>query len=390
MISRIASATALRLSRGFRVVGILGPRQSGKTTLARATFPDKPYVSLELPDQRRAAQEDPRGFLAQYPDGAVLDEAQRAPDLLSYIQVLVDEDPRPGRFVLTGSQNLSLSAHVSQSLAGRIGILELLPFAATELAAAQRLPATLDDALFRGSYPPLYDQQVEVTDWLGAYVQTYVERDVRQLLNVQDLSLFDRFLRLCAANVGQMLSLARLGADCGLPHTTARRWLTVLEASYIVRLLTPHHGNFRKRLVKTPKLYFLDTGLAAHLLGIRRPSELAMHPLRGMLFENWMVAETTKSFLNAAERPPIHFWRDNTGHEVDLIIDRGLKLQPVECKSGATRASDWANGLRWWIDLAGERAGAPVVVYGGDQPCVVSGVRYLPWRDIGALGIASA
>ena len=383
MIVREAAETVRILARGFRVVGILGPRQSGKTTLARAVFADKPYVSLERPDVRRAAVEDPRGFLAQFPDGAVLDEAQRAPDLLSYIQVLVDDDPRPGRFVLTGSQNLALAAHVSQSLAGRMGLVELLPFSAAELVAAGRLPATLDDALFTGGYPALYDQDVQAADWLGAYVQTYADRDVRQLVNVHDLALFERFLRLCAANVGQMLNLARLGADCGLPHTTARRWLTVLEASYLVRLLPPYHVNFRKRLVKTPKLYFLDTGLAACLLGIRRPAELAWHPLRGALFENWVVAEAAKSFLNAGIRPPLYFWRDNTGHEVDLLIDRGGRMQPVECKAGATRAGDWADGLRWWLALAGRRAHDPTVVYGGDEPAVLSGVRYMPWRTAG-------
>ncbi len=263
MIARKSTATLLRLARGFPIVAITGPRQSGKTTLARQAFPDKPYLSLEDPDTLALAESDPRGLLATHPRGAIIDEAQRAPQLFSYLQTRVDEHVTPGAWILTGSQQFGLLSGITQSLAGRVGLLQLLPFSLSELRSAIRPPPTLDELLVQGFYPPLYDRPVSSGDWFAAYIATYVERDLRQLINVRDLSAFQRFVKMCAARTGQLLNLSSLAADCGISHNTAAAWISVLEASYIVHLLRPHHRNFNKRLVKTPKLYFCDVGLAA-------------------------------------------------------------------------------------------------------------------------------
>ncbi len=382
----MATATALRLAQGFPIVGITGPRQAGKTTLAKAAFPAHPYVSLEDPEEREFAEADPRGFLARFPTGAVIDEAQHCPALFSYLQGVVDAHPAMGRFVLTGSQQFGLMSRITQSLAGRVGLVELLPFSARELGEAALLPGTLDELLWRGGYPPLYDRPVRPTDWLANYVATYLERDVRQLLAVKDLGLFQRFVKLCAARTGQLLNLSALGADCGIAHVTAREWLGVLEASYLVTLLRPYHRNFGKRLVKSPKLYFLDVGLAAYLLGIREPATLNTHAQRGALFETLVVAEQIKSRRHAGQPADLYFWRDSTGHEIDLLFEDGQgSLQAVEIKSGATFVPEWAGSVRKWQRHAGSEAAMPWVVYGGDQGYERDGVRLIPWKGLVAL-----
>ena len=386
MISRTASATALRLARGFPIVAVTGPRQSGKTTLARAAFPHLPYVSLEDPEEREFALTDPRGFLARFSEGAVFDEAQHAPDLFSYLQTLVDARPAMGRFVVTGSQQFGMLARITQSLAGRVGLVQLLPFSMRELRDAGLLPGTLDDLLWRGSYPPLYDRDLAPPDWLASYVATYLERDVRQVLAVKDLGLFQRFVKLCAARTGQILNLSALGADCGIAHVTARQWLAVLEASYLVTLLRPYHRNFGKRLVKSPKLYFLDTGLAAYLLGLRDPAGMAVHAQRGALFETLVVAELIKARFHAGRPADIHFWRDNTGREIDVVReDEAGRLQGIEVKSGATFVPEWADAATRWARLTGGEAATPWVLYGGDQAYRRQGARLVPWRDLADL-----
>lgn len=310
---------------------------------------------------------------------------QRAPDLFSYLQEMLDDAPEPGRFILTGSQQFGMMERISQTLAGRIGMLSLPPFSLDELVRGGYDPPTLDSLLWKGGYPPIYDQGVEPPFWLDAYISTYVERDVRQIVNVQDTALFQRFLGLCAGNIGQLFNASRIGSDCGLHHGTVGKWLSVLEQSYLCFRLFPHHQNFRKRLVKTPKLYFWDTGLAARLLRIEEPEQLATHPLRGALFENWVVSELLKGRVNRGKRSNLFFWRNHTGLEVDVLAEQAGGLLPIEIKSGATSASDWTGAVQAWVDLAGNEALGPILVYGGDQAWERRGVRFVPWREVGEL-----
>jgi predicted AAA+ superfamily ATPase len=382
MITRKSASALLDMAKGFYVLLVTGPRQSGKTTLVRQVFSDKPYVSLEDINQREFAKEDPQGFLARYRQGAILDEVQRCPDLLSYIQTVVDEDKMLAQFVLTGSQQFGLLNRVSQSLAGRVGILELLPFSAEELQTAKLLPLGLDELLFKGGYPPLYDRALSPSAWHKSYMQTYLERDVRQLINVVNLTTFQKFIRLCAARTGQLLNMNNLANECGISHTTVKSWLSVLEASYLIYILPPHHKNFNKRLVKTPKLYFYDTGLAAWLLGIRDTEHLSIHASRAALFENWVVIELVKHCFNRIEQANLYFWRDNTGNEVDIIIDRGECLQAIEIKSGQTLSAEAFNGLKRWLEYAQDEACPPCLCYGGNDSYRRSGIAVTAWQDI--------
>jgi len=382
MIPRAAANTLQRLTKGFPVVALTGPRQSGKTTLAKAVFADKAYVSLENPDEREFAEQDPRRFLQRFDDGAILDEVQRCPVLLSWLQGLVDERGRMGDFILTGSAQFDLVSGITQSLAGRVGRIELLPLSAGELAGAGKLPHSLDEALYRGSYPALYDRELAPDDWFPNYVATYLERDVRQLIAVRDLAQFQRFVKMCAARSGQMLNLAALGADCGISAVTAREWLTVLEASYLVMRLPPYHRNFGKRLVKTPKLYFLDVGLMAWLLGIRDAAAIETHAARGALFETYVVSELVKQRFNAGRPADLYFWRDNVGHEVDVLYETPQGLQAVEIKSGSTFAPDWPAAARKWQTFAGDEALAPVIVYGGEGRYERAACRVVGWREM--------
>ena len=319
MIPRQAKPQLQALAQWYPVVAVTGPRQSGKTTLVQATFPDKPYVSLEDPDVRESALSDPRRFLGQFAGGAILDEAQRAPELFSYLQTIVDRDRAMGAWVLTGSQQLGLRSEISQSLAGRVGLLELLPFTLGELQAANLPIPSMEDMLWRGLYPVPLDRGIPPGIWLADYFATYVERDVRQMLNVRDWQTFRTFVRMCAARTSQVLNLSSLGADCGISSPTAKGWLSILEASYLVFLLPPHHVNFGKQLTKSPKLYFYDTGLAAWLAGVRSAEELALSSLRGPLFETWAVAEAVKINLHLRLDARLFFWRDKIGREVDLL-----------------------------------------------------------------------
>ena len=382
MITRTAEQTVQSLLLGFPIVTITGPRQSGKTTLAKAIFAAKPYVSLEDPDVRLAATDDPRSFLGRFPDGAVLDEVQRCPEILSYLQTLVDVDGRMGLFILTGSQQFGLLSDISQSLAGRTAFVELLPFSLDELLRSGMSPQSLDEMLTKGGYPPLYDRKIPPRKWFGAYVTAYIERDVRQVLKVQELETFQRFVRFCAGRTGQLLNLSSLAADCGITHNTAKSWISVLEASYILFQLRPHHANFNKRLVKTPKLYFYDAGLVCWLLGIQTPQQLETHPLRGSIFETFVVAELMKSRLNAGERSGMYFWRDSNGNEVDVIIEQGPQLIPVEIKSGATVARDFFVGLEKWMALSGNLGIDPLLIYGGENSYQHKRVRVFGWKDL--------
>ena len=383
MIKRQAETVLLDLAKGYPILAITGPHQAGKTTLAQSTFPDKRYVSLEDLDEREFADQDPRGFLARFPDGAILDEAQRCPNLFSYLQTRVGAEKRMGLFVLTGSQQFGLMSSITQTLAGRVGLIQLLPFSLQELQAANTPILSLDDVLWRGMYPPIYDRNLAPEKWFANYVMTYIERDVRQVVEVQNLSLFQRFIKMCAARVGQLINMSSLAIDCGVSHNTIRSWLSVLEAGYVVFLLQPHHQNFGKRLVKTPKLYFFDTGLAAFLLGIRDTEHLSIHSARGSLFENLVVSELLKQRYNQGLASNLYFWRNNTGDEVDVLIEQGEKLMPIEIKSGQTFNSDFLTGINKWMKIAGDTALTPQLVYGGSENMTRNGVEVRSWNRLG-------
>jgi hypothetical protein len=381
MIPRQATSTLQRLAKGFPILALTGPRQSGKTTLAKHVFAHKAYVSLENPDELEFANSDPRRFLARFEQGAILDEVQRCPALLSWLQNLVDERGVMGDFVLTGSAQFELIAGITQSLAGRVGRVELLPLSIQELTTANKLPSNLNTMLLQGGYPSLYDRNVSPQDWFGNYIATYIERDVRQLIAIRDLSQFQRFVKMCAARSGQLLNLTALGADCGLSANTAREWLSVLEASYLVTRLQPHHQNFGKRLVKSPKLYFLDVGLMAWLLGIRDANSLDTHAARGALFETFVVSELIKQRFNQGQASDLFFWRDNTGQEVDVLLDTPAGLQAIEIKSGSTFASDWIKGIRKWQTLAGSKL-PPQIIFGGEALVERDNCQVIGWQHL--------
>lgn len=386
MIERLLQPRLLELATRHPVLTLTGPRQSGKTTLSRMAFPDLPYVSLEHPSHRELAQEDPIAFMGRYGEGAVIDEVQRVPQVFSYLQGLVDEDPRPGRFVLTGSQNLSLVNALTQSLAGRTTLTELLPLSLEEVRRFPTPPDDLDTLLWQGGYPRIYERGLPADEWLADYVATYVERDVRQLTEVGDLLLFQTFLRLCAGRTGQLLNLTSLANDCGISQPTAKKWLSVLEASYIVFRLPPYFANLGKRLVKTPKLYFYDTGLAAALLNVETPLQLATHPLRGSLFETWVVSEVAKAHLHRGRRPRLYFYRERSRLEIDLVVEKGPDLVLVEIKSGQTPSGAYFSAFdRLEQTLAGRetpRIAGRVVVYGGEDTQERTKGNLLSWRHL--------
>ena len=380
MIPREIEPVLRRLAKGYPALAITGPRQSGKTTLARHVFAHQPYVSLENPDVRELAERDPRGFLEKYREGAILDEIQNCPALFSYLQEILDTSSKMGRFVLTGSQQFRLLSGITQSLAGRIAMVQLLPFGCWELYS-KKLPS-LEQVLFRGFYPPVHDRKLDPTIWYANYMQTYIERDVRRMVNVRDLSAFQRFVRLCAGRVGQLLNLSHLSSDAGITHNTARAWISILEASYLVFLLLPHHRNFNKRIVKTPKLYFHDTGLASWLLAIQKPEQLEVCPQRGALFENWALSEMQKKRFNRGLTSNLYFWRDRAGHEVDVILEKGAELFPVEIKSGQTVNSDCFRGIDHWLEMAKPRHPKAWLIYGGKDNHRRDQTTILSWRHL--------
>ncbi|MEW5852961.1 MAG: ATP-binding protein [Myxococcota bacterium] len=373
MIARDLEPELRRAASLYPVVTLTGPRQSGKTTLCRGAFPSHRYVSLEPPDLRGFARSDPRGFLNDLRAGAVIDEVQHVPELVSYLQEEIDERPEPGRFVLTGSEHFAITGRVAQTLAGRTAVLHLLPPSLGELKRFPHGPRTLLETLVTGSYPRIHDRGIPAARWLSDYVATYVERDVRGLLDISNLGAFTTFLGLCAGSTARELNLSRLGADAGVSHNTARAWLSVLAASFLVFLAPPWLNNPRKRLVRTPKLHFLDAGLCCHLIGITSAEQLATHPLRGAVFESWVAAEVYKWRVHRGLPPNIAHLRQVRGEEIDIVVGRATGPLAVEVKSGATIAEDWFAALR----------GADArLVYGGDTPQVRHGVRVVPWQQV--------
>lgn len=362
MIYREAEKELQLLSAQFKAVAVTGPRQSGKTTLVKKVFKEKAYVNLENPDLRQFAREDPRGFLSNYPDGAILDEVQRVPELFSYLQQILDEKEQNGSFILTGSNNFLLNSNISQSLAGRVGYLFLLPLDIGEINPGANMSNQL---IFKGGYPEIYQKDIDPKKYYDNYIRTYVERDVRLLKNITDLYTFERFLRLCAGRTGQLLNMSSLAADVGVDVKTIGSWLGVLEASFIAFRLYPYHENYNKRIVKMPKLYFYDTGLASALMGIEDVSQLTIHPLRGGLFENLVVVDFLKRLYNNGKQNNLYFWRDNIGNEVDLLIKKEANRYPVEIKSAQTISDEFFKGIRYWNKLTNTEGG--YLVYAGDM-----------------------
>ena len=383
MIERQLSKKIKSLAKKMPILAIVGPRQSGKTTLVKSLFKNKPYVSFENSDVRKHASEDPRDFLGRYPKGAIFDEAQRAPELFSYLQGIVDENDKPGMFILTGSQHFLLLEKVTQSLAGRVAILELLPFSLKELSKS--FEYSIDELIFKGLYPRIYDKNLNPVDWYADYIEAYLERDVRQITNIKDLSTFKKFLSLCAGRVGQLLNLSSLAIECGITHTTARDWISILEASFIVHLLQPHHKNFNKRVVKMPKIYFYDTGVVCSLLNIENKEQLSTYPLRGNIFETFIISELLKQRFNIGRRSNLYFWRDKTGHEVDCIVESGGNLTPIEIKSGKTITGEMFKNIEYWKKISGKNKEDSYLIYGGSNNQKRNGVNVLSWKDCNIL-----
>jgi len=385
MVKRELSAKLKALARKFPVVCVVGPRQSGKTTLVKSVFADRDYVNLEDLDNREFASNDPRGFLAGYNKGVIIDEAQRAPGLFSYIQTEVDRRGSAGQFILSGSQNILLQENISQTLAGRIAMLKLLPFSLDELEGTDYYPAGLQEYIFKGSYPRIYDKKINPLDWYPNYIQTYTERDARLVKNISDLNTFQKFIKLCAGRLGQILNLSSLGNDCGITHNTAKAWLSILESTYIAFLLKPYYKNFNKRLIKMPKLYFYDTGLVCSLLGIQNKQQIATHYLSGSLFESFALAEIIKYRFNKGLEPQCYYWRDRTGNEVDYVVEDAGLLLSIEAKSSKTIADDFFKGLKYWNKVAGRARGRSYLIYSGQENQKRSLAEVVSWNNISSV-----
>jgi uncharacterized protein len=391
VIGRHIENKILDAVKNYPLVTLTGPRQSGKTTLIKKIFSGYDYVNMEDPETRKLAEDDPRGFFYGHKSGLIIDEAQRVPDLFSYIQAIVDEEQKEGRFILSGSQNFLLLKNISQSLAGRTSIFHLLPFTKREIDGRDNLGITdlkdehfkkinddFYEQIYKGFYPRIYDKGLDPHDWLNNYFGTYIQRDVRTILNVADLDIFSDMVRLCAGRSGQILNISSLASDAGINQLTAKKWLSILETSFITFKLRPYHKNFSKRIIKSPKIYFYDTGLLCYLLRIRSPEELKLSHFRGAVFENYCIAEFLKSIYHAGKYPDIYFWRDSEGNEVDLLIEEGGKVYPVEFKSGQTFSGEFIKGIKKWNDLSGTEDADSYLIYGGERKMTFKGVNIIP------------
>jgi predicted AAA+ superfamily ATPase len=382
MFIRALSKKFIALTKTFSVVAVTGPRQSGKTTLVRELLPDYRYVSLEDLDTRAYAQKDPRGFLSEYDKRVIIDEVQLVPDLFSYLQGVVDQNQLMGQYILTGSQHFLLHEKISQSLAGRSAFLHLLPLSLAELIHAKVVVHSPEETLFRGFYPRLYTSKVEIADWYSNYIRTYVERDLRMIKNIQDLGAFQTFIKLCASRTGQILDLTSIGNDCGVSHNTISGWIGILEASFIIFLLRPYYQNFGKRLIKSPKIYFYDTGLLCHLLNIGSADQLTTHYLRGGIFESYVLSEMLKYQYNQGLDPSLYFWRDQQGKEIDCIAEAGSRLIACEIKSSKTISSDFFAHLEYWQKISNTNPQDSYLIYGGKTSQKRSQATVLAWDAV--------
>jgi predicted AAA+ superfamily ATPase len=382
MIFRTLSDKLKYFAKLYPVISVTGPRQSGKTTLVKQTFANYKYFNLEDVDIRNFAITDPKGFLGNAGDGMIIDEIQRVPELFSYIQNIVDKADKTGQFIITGSQNFLLMEGITQTLAGRIAIIKLLPFSNIELKKASLISDNFKNQIFKGGYPRLYDKDIPPKDFYPFYIQTYIERDVKQIRNISNQNTFIRFIKMCAGRVGQLLNITDLANSCGITQVTAKSWLSILEASYIIYFLQPHYKNFNKRLVKMPKMYFNDTGLVCSLLGIKDKNQVQPHYLYGALFENFIINEFQKFYYNKVTEPELYFWRDKNGKEIDLIIETNGKLIPVEIKAGETFVNDYFKNLRYWNKLSGNSADNSFIIYGGNNNLKTSNGKLFSWLNI--------
>ena len=381
MIKRIAQEKLINLSKNFKVIAVIGPRQVGKTTLVKTTFPEKIYLSLENLDTRNFALDDPRGFLKSIPDGAILDEIQRVPTLFSYMQEVIDNSSKKGLFILTGSNNFLLQENITQSLAGRVAYLNLLQFTFSEIKILENKEISDEELIFKGFYPPIYDQKINVLDWMPNYIKTYIERDVRQIKNITDLLTFEKFMRVLAGRTGQELNLSAISNEIDVSLKTIQSWIGVLENSFIIYLLKPYHNNYNKTITKRPKVYFYDTGIVCSFLRINKPQQIETHPLKGALFETMVVIELVKKFTNTGTSPPLFYWRDKTGNEVDIIIENEGKITPIEIKSSKTVNTEFFKNLKNWNKLS--KNDNSLVLYAGDQEQNRSdGTRIINWKHI--------
>lgn len=380
MINRAITQKILAYTKKFPVVAVTGPRQSGKTTLVKNIFPDYTYINLEDIEKRTFAKEDPKGFFSIYPSKLIIDEVQYVPELFSYIQLNADEQKIPGNYILTGSQNFSLLEKISQSLAGRVGLFNLLPFSYSELKNTEFNFTDYEEYLFKGFYPGIYDIGFEPYEWYPNYLNTYVERDLHQIINVSDLSLFRQFLKICANNIGQTVNFSAIGNVIGVSYNTIKKWLSVLETSYIIYLLPPYYKNYNKRLTKSPKLYFVDVGLACNLLGIKKTDDLKFHFLKGNLFENFIISELLKHKMNTLSGVELFFWRDNNKTEIDCIIEDGTEVYTVEIKSGRTINDSFFKNLNKINELFDNVANS-YLVYGGSEKQKRKNITVTGWKN---------
>ena len=387
MIKRLLGSKILEAAKKMPVIAVTGPRQSGKSTLVKEIFPDYKYVNLEDIEMRKFARDDPKGFLKNLGNRVIIDEVQNVPDLFSYIQVLVDEEKTTGRFILSGSQNLQLMESISQSLAGRVAIFNLLPFSLEELKGTTFELPNYENYMLQGFYPRIYDQGLNPTTWLLDYIQTYVERDLRQILNVSDLGTFRQFIEICAGRIGQLVNFSDIGSYIGVSYQTINIWVNVLQTSFIIHLVRPYHQNYNKRIVKTPKLYFYDTGLACALMNLRTIDDLNRHFAKGALFENFIINEIIKNHLNRQILPKHYFWNAAGVHEIDLVLDSGGKLFPIEIKSGRTINSNFFDGFKYFQPLSGATPEDSYLVYGGDEVQTRSIAHVLGWNNLDKIPI---